>query len=101
MAIGTNRVQVYKQEQSALGGNPADDVAWPEPIKPQEDAIESCGVYFQDLSTRDQFVYIARAGDDLTFRDKNNTTPVTLTQLLTGSVVVDYGYRRHFLLMGG
>lgn len=94
MAIGTHRVQVIKQESAALGGDGADDVPYPSPIEPQEDALESCGIYFQDASNRDQTVYIERTGADMLFRDQNNTTPLTLSQL------ADPGYRRHFLFMG-
>jgi len=100
MAIGTDRVQVLKQESAALGGDAGEDVDYPSPINAQEDAIETCGVYLQDAGVRDENVYIERNGNDMRFRDVNNATPVTLTQLLTGSVL-DYGYRRHFLLMGG
>jgi len=100
MAIGPDRVQVIKQESAALGGNSSDDTDYPAPIKPQQDAIEAAGVYLQDAGARDENVWIERNGNDMRFRDVNNATPVTLTQLLTGSVL-DYGYRRHFLLMGG
>jgi hypothetical protein len=96
MAIGTDRVQVIKQESAALGGDAGEDVDYPSPINAQEDAIETCGVYFQDAGARDEDVYIERDGNNLRFRDLNNTTPVTLTQLRT-----DYAFRRHFLLMGG
>lgn len=96
MAIGTDRVQVLKQESAALGGNAGDDVDYPSPIGAQTDALEAAGYYIQDASNRDQTTYVARAGTDMIFRDQNNTTPVTLTQLRT-----DYAFRRHFMLMGG
>jgi hypothetical protein len=41
-------------------------------------------VYVQDASNRDENVYIARAGNDLIFRDSSNPTPKTLTDLLAG-----------------
>jgi len=81
MTIGTDRVQVLKQESSALGGNPADDVEFPSPIEPQEDALECAGVYFQDASNRDQLVYIERDMGVLRFRDTDNPTPLTLSSL--------------------
>lgn len=95
MAIGPDRVQVLKQESAALGGDGAEDVPYTTAIAPQEDAIEAAGVYLQDAGARDENVYIERNGNDMRFRDLNNTTPVTLTQLRT-----DYAFRRHFALMG-
>ena len=80
-----DRVQVLKQESTALGGDGADDVPWPAPIEPQEDAPEVAGVYIQDASNRDQNVLISRSGDDMTFKDVSNPTPKTLTELLSGS----------------
>jgi hypothetical protein len=94
MAIGTDRVQLYKDENPTLGGNAADVVPGPSPIKPQQDAIETCGVFLQDASNRDEEVYLAREGVDMIFRDQHNTTPITLSQL-------NINFRRHFLLMGG
>ena len=84
MAIGSHRVQVDKHESSAGGGDEGDLGVFggPTPIEPQEDAIEAAGVYLQDASNRDEAVFIERDGDDLRFRDENNTAPVTLTQLL-------------------
>ena len=95
MAIGPDRVQVLKQESAALGGDGAEDVPYTTAIAPQEDAIEAAGVYLQDAGARDENVWIERNGNDMRFRDLNNTTPVTLTQLRT-----DYAFRRHFALMG-
>lgn len=86
MAIGPDRVQLLKQESSALGGDAADDLPYSVPIDPQEDALECAGVYLQDASNRDEAVYVARAGDDMVFRDKVQTTPVTLTDLLGAAV---------------
>lgn len=80
-----DRVQVLKQESTALGGDGADDVPWPAPIEPQEDALESAGLYIQDASNRDENVLIARSGDDMTFKDVSNPTAKTLTELLSGS----------------
>lgn len=87
---------MLKQESTGLGGDSADSTDYPAPIDPQEDAIESAGVYLQDGSNRDENVYIERNGSDMRFRDLNNTTPITLTTLAQ-----DRGWRRHFLLMGG
>jgi succinate dehydrogenase/fumarate reductase flavoprotein subunit len=95
MAIGPDRVQVLKQESAALGGDGTEDVPYTTAIAPQEDAIETAGMYLQDAGARDESVWIERNGNDMRFRDLNNTTPVTLTQLRT-----DYAFRRHFALMG-
>jgi len=77
-----DRVQVLKRETADLGGDPFDEQPWPEPIQPQEDAVEVAGVYFQDASNRDESTLIDRNGDDMQFKDGNNPTPVTLTDLL-------------------
>lgn len=86
MALGTDRVQLMKQESSTQGGDDADigEYGNPAPISPQEDAIESAGLFLQDASARDEEVYVEREGDDMRFRDKNNTTPLTLSSLATG-----------------
>lgn len=76
-----DRVQVVKRESAALGGQDVDSSPWPEPIKPQEDACEMAGVYLQDAGNRDETTLIYRAGDDMLFKDKNNTGGYTLTQL--------------------
>lgn len=93
MAIGPDRVQVIKRESAALGGDAANDVEYYEPLEAQEDALEACGYYVQDAGARDENVYMAREGNNLIFRDVNNTSPVTLSSLT--------GFRRSFLFMGG
>jgi hypothetical protein len=80
-----DRVQVLKQESAALGGDGADEVPWPDPIDPQEDAPEVAGVYFQDASNRDETTLIDRSGNDMRLRDGNNPTPVTLSDLVAGA----------------
>ena len=87
MAVGDDRVQVLKQESTALGGDDADVgiYAQPEPIDPQEDALESAGIYFQDSSNRDETTYIGRNGNDMCFKDSNNSE-LTLSQLSSGAL---------------
>jgi hypothetical protein len=80
-----DRVQLIKQESAALGGDGADELPYDAPIEPQEDAIEVAGVYLQDDSNRDETTLIARSGDDMTFKDSNNPTAKTLSELLAGS----------------
>lgn len=70
MAEPADRVQVIKQESTALGGDDADAVEWGStPIEPQEDAIEAAGVYFQDASNRDEAALIWRDGDVIKAKD--------------------------------
>lgn len=76
-----DRVQVMKRESTDLGGDDADAAPWPEPIEPQEDAIEVAGVYLQDVTARDETSFIWRDGDDIKFKDVNNASGHTLTQL--------------------
>jgi len=92
-----DRVQPIKIESPALGGT-QEDLEYL-PVEPQEDAIEAAGVYLQDAENRDEKTLLTRSGDDMTFKDGNNST-VTLTQLATGANIVDKAWRRHFLLMG-
>lgn len=90
MAIGPDRVQVVRRESAALGGDAADDVDYLETLNAQEDAIECAGVYLQDALNRDETVYIEREGADMRFRDQNNPTPLTLTQLNAGINFANY-----------
>lgn len=70
MAEPTDRVQVIKQESTALGGDDADAVEWGStPIEPGEDAIEAAGVYFQDAANRDEALLIWRDGNTLKAKD--------------------------------
>lgn len=80
-----DRVQVLKRETAGLGGDAADEQPWDAPIEPQEDAVEAAGVYLQDASNRDESTLVARSGDDMTFKDVNNPTEKTLTELLAGA----------------
>jgi ribonuclease BN (tRNA processing enzyme) len=82
------RVQVIKQESTALGGDDTDD--GPElnyPINPFEDVIEAAAYELQepDGTVRDNTVMISRASGEMTFKDQAVATPVTLSDLLEGS----------------
>jgi len=93
MAIGADRVQVFKIESTALGGKDADDLTGgPVPIRAQEDAIESSGWYVQDESNRDEDIAIFRDGDDLTFKDKTVSGEKTLAQLAAGGGYVGHPF---------
>ena len=88
MPIGTDRVQVQKEETTAGGGDPFDvgPYGGPVPIEPQQDAIESAGIYLQDSVDRDEEVYVCRDQGKLCFRDTENTTPISLTDINTGAL---------------
>lgn len=80
-----DRVQVLKRESSALGGQGVEDVDYPSPIEPREDAIEAAGLYVQDAINRDQTTLISRSGTDMLFKDGANPGGYTLTQLAAAS----------------
>ena len=89
------RVQVIKQESTALGGDDAD--SGPEinyPIDPFEDLIEAAGFElqepFDETRTRDNDVMISRSTGEMTFKDRLNFSPVTLSDLLSGSGGLTY-----------
>lgn len=81
-------VQVDKRESAALGGDDSDAVEWgSDPINPEEDMIECAAVALVEAGdtrpTRERAIW--PDGDDLRFRDKNNTgSGKTLTELATG-----------------
>lgn len=74
------RVQVYKHESTSEGGQDAQDFPFPTTIDPQEDALESAGLWIQDALNRDYAVLIKRVGNDMSFTDPSNGT-LTLAQL--------------------
>jgi hypothetical protein len=80
-----DRVQVMKQEWADLGGSSADELPFPAPITPQEDAIESAGVFLQDAANRDETTFIGRNDEDMVFKDGENPSLVTLTELLAAA----------------
>lgn len=71
MAEPADRVQLMKQESSALGGDDADTVEWGStPIEPEEDAIEAAGYYGQEPGERDETVLIWREGNKWRAKDQ-------------------------------
>lgn len=78
------RVQPLKHESTAEGGQDAQDAPFPVVIMPQEDALESAGLYVQDGTYRDFNCLIYRVGNDLWFKDTTNG-PHSLTELLANS----------------
>lgn len=99
MSAPIDRVQVLKQESTALGGQDSDAADFPVPINPQQDGIEAMGVFLQDAGNRDETCYVARNGNDMVFKDAANASERTLTDLMGGGSVPSFS--RHFLLMGG
>lgn len=91
MAIGVDRVQVTKVESAAGGGQEGQDGPYggPVPLDPQEDAIESAGIYLQDESNRDENVGIFRDSDDLKLFDPSLGSK-SISQLFLGDLPKDY-----------
>jgi hypothetical protein len=94
------RVLASKWELESHGGDPGDEEPFPVPIDPKEDFLDAAGLYVQDADNWDETARISRDGNDLKFKDGNNPTAYTLTQLAAGTPVVDYDFRKRFMLMG-
>jgi hypothetical protein len=76
-----DRVRALKQESSATGGNGADDVEYPTPVKNNQDALDSRGYFVQNDTSNDTTSLITRdASDNMTFQD-GVTGPWTLSEL--------------------
>lgn len=63
------RVQPYKSESTAAGGSDAEAAPYPVLIKPQSEALDSAGLYLQDLSNYDYAVTVTRSGNNLVLTD--------------------------------
>jgi hypothetical protein len=94
------RVLASKWELESHGGDAGDEEPFPVPIDPKEDKLDAAGLYMQDVDNWDETTLVNRDGNDMKFKDSNNPTGYTLTQLATGSPTVDLAWRRHFLMMG-
>ena len=72
-----------KRETTATGGDAADEDDAPSPINPNEDYLDARGIAFQNSTSADENVQAYRdASDRMMFQDGENTTAVSLTQLL-------------------
>ena len=80
MAI--DRVKPLKLESADTGGT--QDDAFPTSVNQYQDYIEARGLVLADATHSDETTVIAREDADMLFKDGNNTTYVTLTQLLGG-----------------
>jgi hypothetical protein len=81
MTAPTDRIQLLKQESTALGGQDAEARDYPVPITPQDDAPEVAGVFFQDATNRDEQVYLVRASGRLAARDEAFAESAVVTEL--------------------
>lgn len=81
----SDRVQLLKRESNALGGDDADNNPFggPEPIDPEEDAIEAKGAYFQEAGARDETVALYRESGRLMGFDTVKTTPIAILDTVT------------------
>lgn len=87
MPAPADRVQILKQESTALGGDDADVVEWGStPLDPTEDAPEVRGIFYQPAGgPKDEAVYTTRDGlGNLVFKDSNNVEK-TLSDLVGAS----------------
>ena len=99
-----DRVQVIKQESTALGGDDADAVEWGStPIDPVEDAIEAAGFWVQAASERDDKVKLGRTGGGhMTWDD--GKVPITrklVDLLLEGGAIDSVGTTVALTYSGG
>jgi hypothetical protein len=81
--VAIDKVQPLKIEDTTTGGDEVDQ--FPTGLNPQEDHVELAGVVFDDATHRDENVRVWRDGNDLKFQDVSNSTPHTLTDLLSSS----------------
>jgi hypothetical protein len=79
-----DKVQPLKLEDASTGGDEVDQ--FPTGLDPTEDYVECGGLVVADTTNgvRDESTVLSRVGNDLLFKDGNNTSPVTLSQLLLG-----------------
>ena len=94
-----DRVQVLKQESAGNGGDGGDEVEYPTPIEPQEDALEAAGLYLQSATDRDETVHVKRdASQNLVLTDPV-TGSKTLAQLASGGGISESTHKtlRHLV----
>lgn len=78
-----DKVKPLKLESIDTGGEENDE--FPTSMDPHEDFIELRGLVFDTDTVADESTTITRDGDDLTFKDTNNPTPLTLSDLVAGT----------------
>lgn len=81
--MALDRVKPLKIESIDTGGD--DDDLFPTSLDPQEDYVECAGIVLDDATHVDETTVINRSGDDMLFKDGNNPTAKTLSELIAGS----------------
>jgi hypothetical protein len=77
--MALDKVQPLKLEDSTTGGTEIDQ--FPTGLDPQEDFVEAAGLVIDDAAHRDEKTIIWRDADDMKFKDGNNPSGYTLTEL--------------------
>jgi len=77
--VALDRVKPLKLESTDTGGDEDDE--FPTSLDPHEDFVELRGLVFDTDTVADETTVISRDEDDLTFKDTNNPSGYTLTQL--------------------
>jgi len=79
-----DRVKPLKFESPDSGGTELDE--FQTSLDPSEDHLDARGVFIQNDTSDDEAVHVTRdAGGNMQFKDAQNTTYKTLTELLAGS----------------
>jgi len=81
--MALDKVKPLKLESPDTGGTENDQ--FPTSLDPSEDYVECRGIVLDDETHADESTVISRDDVDMTFKDGNNTTPVTLTALIAGT----------------
>jgi hypothetical protein len=80
--VAIDKVRPLKLEDPASGGDETD--LFPTSLDPSEDNVMCNGIVLEDATHSDENVRVWRDGNDLKFKDTNNPTDNTLTDLLAG-----------------
>lgn len=81
--MALDKVKPLKLESTDTGGDENDE--FPTSLDQHEDFIECRGLVLDTATVADEDVVIDRDGDDMRFKDKNNPTPLTLSDLVAGT----------------
>jgi hypothetical protein len=83
--VALDKVKPLKLESTDTGGD--EDDQFPTSLDQHEDYIECRGLVLasSDPQVEDEKVVVDRDGDNMTFKDGANTTPLTLSDLVAGT----------------
>lgn len=81
--MSLDKIKPLKIESINTGGDSDDE--FPTSLDPEHDYVECRGIVLDTDSVKDESTVISRDGDDMTFKDTNNSTPVTLSELIAGT----------------